>query len=436
MSIHQTTRRDFIKTSTAATVATALAAGYSLRAELQPVNKAKLKVGLVGCGGRGNGAANQALQADPNTELYAMADISLDKVNAGAASLAKIHGERGTVHADRRFVGLDAYQKVIEACDVVLLTTPPGFRPAHLKAAVEAGRHAFVEKPMATDGPGVRSVLESAALAKKKNTAIVAGFDWRYNHARRELIRRLHEGEIGAIRSMYVTCCVGAIKTMPPEGSRPAGMSDVEWQVRNWYNFAWLSGDILVENCCHSIDRMMWMMKDVPPVKCVAVGGRQIPNPGGNIYDHFQANYVWADGARGTAVSRHMDRTFEEVADDIHCAGGRAFARADNRFKPQTEIHKDGGETWRYDGPWNLAYQTEHDELFASIRAGTPINDGVRMAHSTLAAIMGRMAAYTGQEITWEMALNSKEKLVPDTLDWNGPLPVAPLPMPGQTRFI
>ncbi len=436
MNAQQTTRREFLKTSTTATIATTLASSLPFPGVLRGApNAEKLKVGLVGCGGRGTGAANQALTADPNVELYAMADISESKLKGSFESLHKVHQDRVSATPDRRFKGLDGYQRVIESCDVVLLTTPPGFRPQHLKAAIEAGRHAFVEKPMATDAPGVRSVLESAALAKKKNLAIVAGFDWRYNFARREMIKRLHDGVIGDIRSMYVTCCVSAIKTMPPAETRPADMGDVEWQVRNWYNLAQISGDLLVENCCHSVDRLLWMMKDVPPAKCVAVGGRQIPNPGGNIYDHFQANYVWADGARGTAVSRHMDRTYEDVSDDIHCADGRAFARADNRFKPITEIHSKTG-TWRYDGPWNLSYQTEHDELFASIRAGNPINDGVRMANSTLAAIMGRMAAYTGLEITWEMALNSQEKLVPDNLDWNAPLPIAPLAMPGVTKFI
>lgn len=432
----QTTRREFLKTSSTATVATALASTLTLPGILkgQAIND-KLKIGLVGCGGRGTGAANQALTADPNTELYALADVYENRVTAGFENLHKIHTERVNVPSDRRFVGLEGYKRVIETCDVVILTTPPGFRPQQLRAAIEAGKHVFVEKPMATDVAGVKSVLESAALAKKKNLAIVAGFDWRYNYSRRELIKRLHEGAIGDIRAMYVTCNVGAIKPMPPADSRPAGMSDVEWQVRNWYNFVWTCGDTLVENCCHSIDRMLWMMKDVPPAKCVAVGGRQIPNPGGNIYDHFEANYTWADGTRGFAVSRHMDRTFEEVADDILGATGRAFARADNRSQPITEIHT-GKDVWRYRGPWNLSYQTEHDELFASIRSGRPINDGVRMANSTLAAIMGRMAAYTGQEITWEMMLNSQEKLVPDNLDWKGSLPVAELAMPGITRYI
>ncbi len=395
----------------------------------------KLKVGLVGCGGRGNGAANQALNADPNIELYAMADVYENKVRAGFENLHKIHTDRVNVPADRRFVGLNGYQRVIETCDVVILTTPPGFRPQQLKAAIDAGKHVFVEKPMATDVAGVKSVLESAALAKKKNLAIVAGFDWRYNYSRRELIKRLHEGAIGDIRAMYVTCNVGAVKPMPPADTRPAGMSDVEWQVRNWYNFAWLGGDTLVENCVHSIDRLMWMMKDVPPEKCLASGGRQIPNPGGNIYDHFQANYVWADGTRGFAMSRHMDRTSEDVSDDILGANGRAFALANNRSQPKTEIYT-GKDVWRYQGPWNLSYQTEHDELFASIRSDRPINDGVRMANSTLAAIMGRMAAYTGLEITWEMIMNSKEKLVPDNLDWSGSLPAPEVPMPGITRYM
>lgn len=432
MTTENTTRRDFIRTTAAAA---ALASTFSFPSIMRGAAGDKLKVGLIGCGGRGNGAANQALTADSNCELHAMGDVFADKLKIGLESLKKLQPEKVNVPAERQFVGLDAYQKVIETCDVVLLTTPPGFRPQHLKAAIEAGKHVFAEKPVATDAPGVRSVLESAALAKKKNLAIVSGFDWRYNYSRREFVKRLHEGAIGDIRSMYVTCMVGAIKTMPEPEKRPAGMGDVEWQLRNWYNFVWTCGDTLVENCIHSIDRLLWMMKDEPPIKCVAVGGRNVPNPGGNIYDHFEANYWWANGARAYAVSRHQDRTYFEVADEILGAKGRAFARADNRQKPVTEIHTEGSEVWKYPGPWNLSYQTEHDELFASIRAGNPINNGHRMAMSTLAGIMGRMAAYTGKEITWEMAMNSQEKLVPDNLDWNQPLPVAPMAMPGYTKF-
>ncbi len=427
-----TSRRDFIRTTAAAT---AVASTLSFPSVMRGAPGDKLKVGLIGCGGRGNGAANQALTADSNCELHAMGDVFADKLKIGLESLKKLQPEKVNVPAERQFVGLDAYKKVIETCDVVLLTTPPGFRPQHLKAAIEAGKHVFAEKPVATDAPGVRSVIESAALAKKKNLAIVSGFDWRYNYSRREFVKRLHEGAIGDIRSMYVTCMVGAIKPMPEPEKRPAGMTDVEWQLRNWYNFVWTCGDCIVENCIHSVDRLLWMMKDEPPIKCVAVGGRNVPNPGGNIYDHFEANYWWANGARAYAVSRHQDRTYFEVADEILGAKGRAFARADNRQKPVTEIHTEGSEVWKYPGPWNLSYQTEHDELFASIRAGNPINNGHRMAISTMAGIMGRMAAYTGQEITWEMAMNSQEKLVPDNLDWNQPLPVAPMAMPGYTKF-
>jgi predicted dehydrogenase len=433
MTTDNTSRREFLKTAAAAT---ALASTLSFPGITRGADTAdKLKVGLIGCGGRGNGAANQALTADSNCELHAMGDVFEDKLKIGLESLKKLQPEKVNVPAERQFVGLDAYKKVIETCDVVLLTTPPGFRPQHLKTAIEAGKHVFCEKPVATDAPGVRSVLASAALAKQKNLAIVSGFDWRYNYSRREFVKRLHEGAIGDIRSMYVTCMVGAIKPMPAPETRPAGVTDVEWQLRNWYNFVWTCGDCIVENCIHSVDRLLWMMKDEPPVKCVAVGGRNVPNPGGNIYDHFEANYFWANGARAYAVARHQDRTYFEVADEILGSKGRAFSRADNRQKPVTEIHTEGAEVWKYPGPWNLSYQTEHDELFASIRSGNPINNGHRMAISTMAGIMGRMAAYTGQEITWEMAMNSKEKLVPDNLEWNQALPVAPMAMPGYTKF-
>ncbi|MCX7824645.1 MAG: gfo/Idh/MocA family oxidoreductase, partial [Verrucomicrobiae bacterium] len=208
------------------------------------------------------------------------------------------------------------------------------------------------------------------------------------------------------------------------------GMGDVEWQLRNWYNFVWTCGDGLVEQGCHTLDKIMWAMKDEPPLKCVAVGGRQTPNPGGNIYDHIEVNYVWPNGTRAFFGHRQLPKCFNKVADYVMGTKGVGTIGEE----PQPTIT---GETnWTYTGENNDMYQTEHDEFFASIRKGEPINDGVWMATSTMASYMGRMAAYTGQEISWEQALNSKEQLVPDKLDWNQPLPVAPMAEPGKTKFI
>ncbi len=362
-----------------------------------------------------------------------MADAFEDRVQSSRKNLAgnEQFGQRVKVPDSACFVGLDAYQKVIDSgVDVVLLGTPPGFRPQHLRAAVEAGKHVFCEKPMATDAPGVRSVLESAAKAKEKNLALVAGFCWRYHLARRAFYGRIHQGTIGAIRAVYATYLTGPVKPMPPADRRPAGMSDVEWQLRNWYNFVWLSGDGLVEQACHSVDKIAWAMNGVVPLKAVATGGRQFPNNEGNIFDHIDVFYEFPDGVRAFMAQRQIRNCYSENSDYIMGADGVGTIKGWN------DPVITGKESWRYRGPKSDMYQVEHNELFASIRSGQPINDGVWMAHSTLMAIMGRMAAYTGKEISWTEALNSEKKLVPDNLTWDMDLPIRPMAMPGQTEFV
>jgi predicted dehydrogenase len=215
---------------------------------------------------------------------------------------------------------------------------------------------------------------------------------------------------------------------MPPASQRPAGISDVEWQIRNWYNFVWLSGDGLVEQACHSVDKILWAMNDTPPAKCVGTGGRTWPNNEGNIYDHIDVFYEWPDGTRATMAQRQIACPYYDNSDYLYGEKGQAFIKGAGPI-----IH--GAETWRYQGPSKNMYQVEHDALFASIRKGEPINDGERMARSTLAGIMGRMAAYTGEEITWEQMLASKENLFPEDLKWADSLAIAPMAMPGKTRF-
>jgi predicted dehydrogenase len=351
-----------------------------------------------------------------------------DKLQKSLAALTTAHPDRVHVPPARQFIGLDGYEKVIESCDVVLLCSTPAFRPQHLRRAVEAGRHVFTEKPAATDAPGVRSTLESAALAKRKGLALKSGFNWRHDFARREFHQRILDGAIGDIRAIYATYYVSVLQPITEE--RKPGVGDLEWQLRHWYQFFWLSGDGYVEQTVHAVDWLMWTMRDVPPLKCVAVGGRQTPGTGGNIYDHIEANYEWPGGVRCFVGARQQKGCFNDTS--LYLMGTKGLAEA-RRHMPAPVIH--GPVPWTYAGPKNLMHQTEHDDLFASIRAGKPVNDGERMAHSTLAAIMGRMAAYTGQEITWDMAMNSKDRLVPEKLDWNMPLPVAPMAQPGITKF-
>jgi len=426
-----TTRRQFLKTS--AIAGTALLAPAILPARGAATDDSStLKVGLVGCGGRGTGAAGQALAADKNVALTAMADVFQEQLKASLETLQQQAPDKMKVEPDHCFVGLDAYQKLIDSgVDVVLLATPPGFRPVHLKAAIAAGKHVFCEKPVATDAPGVRSVLETVEEARKKKLSLVSGFCWRYNLAERALFERIHDGAIGDIRAMYATYYTGAVRPMPPASERPASMSDLEWQLRHWYNFGWLGGDGLVEQAVHAIDWMLWAMKDQHPEKAMAVGGRQIPSEGGNIFDHFEVNYEFSGGTRGFLGSRQQDRCANDNSGTFFGTKGTGRELG---FAAMPWIH---GETqWTYKGPRPDMYQVEHDEMFASIRSGQPINNGVRMAHTTLAAIMGRMAAYTGQEITWDMALNSQQVLVPEKLDWKTPVPVPSWAMPGRTKFV
>ena len=418
-------RRDFLKTTGGA-----LVAGFPAILSGAPAANA-LKVGLVGCGGRGTGAAAEALKADDYAELTAMADVFPEKIEASLVELRQASTDKVKVEPSRQFVGLDAFEKVIASgVDVVILATPPGFRPIHLKAAVEAGKHIFCEKPASTDAPGVRSVLESAKVAEQKNLSLVAGFCWRYSNYIQATFEQVRNGAIGDIVAYYATYYTSPVKPMPPSSERPAGMSDVEWQVKNWYNFSWLCGDSLVEQAVHSVDKIGWAMGDKPPVSCVAVGGRQIPAEDGNIFDHFEVNYVYPNGVRAFLASRQIENCYNENSDYIMgtkgaCTIGRG---------PNPRIT--GEKSWTYQGVKNDMYQAEHDALFASIRQGKPINNGQRLATSTILAIMGRMAAYTGQQVTWEEALNSQESLFPARLEWKMSHPVPPMPRPGITKLI
>jgi len=430
-----TTRRDFLRTYTAAAFAGAVAGPGILGTKSSAASPGDtLKVGLIGCGGRGTGAAAQALKAGSDIQLYAMGDAFEKAIPGALKAISKEAGEEKVkVTPERTFVGLDAYQKVLASgVDVVILATPPGFRPVHLRAAVEAGKHIFCEKPMATDAPGVRSVMESVRMAREKNLALVAGFCWRYDFAKRDLFKRIHDGQIGEVRAIYGTYLTGPVKPMPPANTRPEGITDLEWMVRNWYNFNWLGGDGLVEQAVHTVDWLAWVMKDTPPVSCTAVGGRQIPANGGNIFDHIEVNFEWENGTRGFIAQRQIPGCHSE--NFLTVIGSKGTGLVSSRGVSIT-----GEDPWRrksVPGEDIDMYQVEHNELFASIRSGKLINDGDRMAKSTLMAIMGRTAAYTGQQITWDMALGSQQVLVPEIKDWNSPVEVQPMAMPVRTKFV
>jgi len=425
------TRRHFLRNSSTVAVGGLVASAALTRAaDVSAPAPSVIKVGLIGCGGRGTGAALQALKADPGVRLTALADVFADRLDSSLATLKKMTAvaNRIDVTPATSFVGLDAYQKVIDSgVDVVLLASTPAFRPEHFRAAVAAGKHVFCEKPVAVDGPGIRSVLASAAEAQRKNLSVMSGFCWRYDPRMRATVAQIHAGAIGDLRAIIATYHTGTLTTKFP-GTRTPGQTDLEWHLRNWYNFTWLSGDHLVEQAIHNVDKIAWLMKQEMPTQAIAVGGRTVPAYG-NTYDNFSVAYEYASGVRATLSCRQHDGVYNEVTDYVM---GTEGIFSNGRLATQGIT---GKTNWKYTGPTRDMYQVEHDELFAAIRAGKPVNDGISMAHSTLMAIMGRMAAYTGQVVTWDRALNSEEVLVPATLDWNAPRPVAARAIPGQTKL-
>ncbi|MGP0067601.1 MAG: Gfo/Idh/MocA family oxidoreductase [Isosphaeraceae bacterium] len=419
-------RRDFLKGTTvaaAATLSTGLAAPL-----VHAAGSDTIKVGLIGCGGRGSGAAEQALTADSNAKLVAMAEAFQDRLDDSLSSLkGSSLGSRVDVPKDRQYTGFDAYKHVIDQVDLVLLTTPPQFRPIHLSYAVEKGVHAFVEKPMAVDGPGLRKFIEACKVAKQKNLSLVNGFCWRYDGPRRETMQHVFDGKIGDVVAIETT--YNSQGVWEPRKTREECASDMEYQMRNWYYYCWLSGDHIVEQAVHGIDTMGWVTGDKQPIRCWGVGGRQSRTDAkyGNIWDHFSVVYEYPNNVRGYHHCRHWVNTPNQTKDYILGSKGMAdvFGNAIT-----------GPDKWRYRSTKKKAdmYQVEHNEMFAALRAGKPINNGEHAANSTLLALMGRTAAYTGLVVTPDMVLNSKEDLSPPKYEF-GPLITPGVPVPGYTKF-
>lgn len=423
-------RRAFLKKSTAAAVTGGVAASLVAVPKVHAEGSAAVNVALIGCGGRGSQAAINAMRADPNNRLTVMCDLFPDRLEQSRKGLATQLDQQMRVSEDTCFTGFDGYKRVMESdVKVVLLCTPPHFRPMQLKAAIDAGKHVFCEKPVAVDAPGVRSVLKTCEEAKAKGLAVVSGLCWRYDLGVRETIKRIQEGAIGdivAIQENYLT------DTLWHRGRKPE-WSDMEYQIRNWLYYTWLSGDHNVEQHIHSLDKALWLMGDKPPVAATGMGGRQVRTGDeyGNIFDHHAVVYEWENGVRVYSLTRQMHECAMETEDII--LGTKGQARV---IKHEIDA---GGEKWRYRGEKPSMYDVEHVELFKSIREGQPINNGEYMSYSTLLAIMGRMATYTGQRITWEQAMNSQLDLTPKKYDW-GPVELPPealaVAMPGVTKFI
>lgn len=416
-------RRDFLATAATATAGALLPAAASARADAVNIGpSAELKVGVIGCGGRGTGAAIDCANADPGVVVVALADVFPERVE-GCANTLKDQLKDRFKPGDKKYVGFDAYKQLLASdLDLVILATPPAFRPEHLKHAIEAGKHIFMEKPVAVDAPGIRSVIASAELAKQKKLAIVAGTQRRHDLAYVEAMKRIHDGHLGDITACYAYWNQGGLWMHP----RQAAWSDMEWQLRNWLYFTWLSGDHIVEQHIHNIDVCNWAM-NAHPVKAVSLGGRQVrTDPAyGHIFDHFATEYEYANGVKMISMCRQIDGTASRVAEQI--VGTKGVSDANNRIK--------GDKEWRWDGDRPNPYMLEHKDLIASIRAGSPLNEGRQVAESTMTAILGRMAAYSGQEISWDAAMKSEVSLAPEKLAM-GSLSVPPVAVPGKTTAL
>ena len=422
----KSSRRAFMKKS-AAVMGGAVAAQLGFVPAVYPAGSDLIRVGLIGCGGRGTGAAEDVVNAAPNVKVVAMGDAFEDRLEKSLGELTKDVGDKIDVPEARRFVGFDAYEKVLgSGIDYVILATPPGFRPLHLKAAVEAGKHIFTEKPVAVDAPGIRTCLEVYEQAKGKGLGIAAGTMYRHSLAHQETVKRLHGGAIGDLLAGRTYFNTGALWVHP----RQPGWTDMEYQMRNWYYFVWLCGDHIVEQHVHNLDKANWILQG-HPVRCLSLGGRQVrTGPDyGHIYDHFATDYEYENGARLMSMCRQMPNCENNVSDAFVGTKGAC------QIIPYRKFVITGANPWKFDGEENKPYVQEHTALIESIRSGKPINELKNVTESTLTAIMARMSAYTGKLITWEEALNSQEDLTPARYDWDAPVPVPPVAMPGETEF-
>lgn len=421
-------RRDFMKTSATAALGAGLLGSLSPRAFAG--GDETIRIGLVGCGGRGTGAAGQAMNTKGPTKLVAMGDVFPDHLQRSHRSLARQHSDKVEVPEDRQFIGFDAYQKVLDSdIDLVILATPPGFRPIQFEAAVKAGKNVFMEKPLASDAPGVRRILEANKLAKKKGLAVAVGLQRRHEDRYKQTLQRIHDGAIGDVVALRVYWNGGGV--WDPRKTRDEVRSEMEYQVRNWYYYTWLCGDHIVEQHIHNLDVGNWV-KGAYPVTAYGVGGREVRTDPkyGQIFDHHDVEYVFEDGSRMFSQCRHIRNCWNSVSEHAH--GTKGTADLSGFIAPYD------GEKWRYGRGGGGGHQQEHHDLFADLRAGRTPNEGDYGAYSTLTAIMGRMATYSGKPIQWDDALNCKKSLLPETFAWDAEPPVLPdengrypVPVPG-----
>jgi len=418
------TRRGVVKAGVAAAGASLVP--RTLASRLSRAGDDRLGVGVIGCGGRGTGAAVNALEAHPSTRIVAMADLFRDRLE-GARQRLMSHdlASRVEVTPERSFVGFEAYTRLLarEEVDCVILATPPHFRPSHFEASVGAGKHVFMEKPVAVDPVGVRTVIEAGGRAAREKLSVVAGTQRRHQANYLAAMERLGAGAIGDVVSARCYWNQGGLWVH----ERRPDYSDMEWQCRNWLYFCWLSGDHICEQHVHNLDVINWV-KGGPPARAMGMGGREVRTDPkyGNIFDHFTVEYEYPDGMPLLSMCRQIDGCAGRVEEVVDGARGRLTTRHEySRIE--------GDQAWEYAGPTPNPYVVEHEHLIASIRGeGTYLNEARRVAESTLTAIMGRLSAYTGKVVTWEQAMGSSLSLSPPSYDF-GDLPVRPVPTPGRT---
>ncbi|MBX3745483.1 MAG: Gfo/Idh/MocA family oxidoreductase [Verrucomicrobiae bacterium] len=436
-------RRQFLSQSGRAVAGAALAgalprAGYTAESHT-------LDVALIGCGGRGTGAAAQAMATQGPVRLRAMADFFERRLSTSLEILRAQSPDRVDVPPDRRFVGLDGYRQAMDSLSrgsVVILATPPAFRPIHLEYAVARGLHVFMEKSFAVDGPGIRRILAAGEEAERRNLKIAGGLMTRHSAMNREAVQRIHDGAIGNVVTVWPYRVHGTVKTL----ARDPGWNELAWQIANYSSFTWLNGSFLVDWLIHNIDVACWV-KDDWPVSVQGMGGRQVRDEPDQLFDHYMAEYTFRDGTRMVAQGRLIDGCWEFFGVQAHGSHGCAVLGEGVPLPRLFRGHQPTPENrlWQFGGERNDPYQTEHDLLFDAIRNDRPWNETRRCAFANLAAIMGRMACESGQRITWEDALNSNLELAPnlDALTPDSPPPVMPdargrypIAMPGRTRAV
>lgn len=430
-------RRDFMRNTAAVGAGLAMSNASNAFA----AGGGEIKVGLIGCGGRGSGAASQALSTgNKNVVLWAMGDAHKDRLDLAYTSLSSKHADMVKVPDERKFLGLDAYEKVIKECDLVILTTPPGFRPYHFEAAINAGKHVFMEKPVATDAPGVRKVLEMGKIADQKGLKVVAGLQRRYQACYREALKQVKENNIiGDIVSANVYWNDGGVWVK----DRLDGMTEMQYQLLNWYYFVWLCGDHISEQHIHNLDVANWFIGS-NPVSAQGMGGRQIRTGKqfGEIYDHHAIEFTYPNGVRVSSQCRHQKGCANAVREEIHGSKGILFLSDDDRCHA---VDFKGNTIWKFDARQKSPnpYQVEHNELQDAIINNKPLNNAEYVANSTMTSILGRMASYSGKDVKWDDAIKSQIQIMPSKVTWETVPPTAPdangfypIPVPGVFKAV